>query len=177
MSVRSPRPCAASGMGNRTEFLSWRPDWVMRSGRKRAPRPDSAYVPIPGQLSLKKAGEISTHVSCIRIMSSLPLFHLSLKTITESRQSKDSYPHFTEKKTEAQRGEMTYPAVKGTRARTQIFWPQAQCSSLRSLRLGGGYGQPVCLCDHTAATRLPEQASLSTCGHMRLRPAFGHSVS
>lgn len=46
--------------------------------------------------------------------SIFPLFRVSLKTIMERRQSQDSYPHFTEK-TEAQRGEMTYPTEKETR--------------------------------------------------------------
>lgn len=57
------------------------------------------------------AGSVFMCVACIYITSSLPLFHLSLKTTTERRQSEDPYPHFTDKKTEAQRGEMTYPAV------------------------------------------------------------------
>lgn len=49
----------------------------------------------------------------------------------ESRQSEDSYPHFTEKKTEAQRREMTYPVFKDPKA-----GPQTQTSSRPSPRLG-----------------------------------------
>lgn len=41
---------------------------------------------------------------------------------------------------------MTYPAVKETRTRTQIFWSPAQYSSHHSYSLVAQSGPPVCLC-------------------------------
>lgn len=89
-------------------------------GGSAAPRPGSELTSLPQYDFLSgKLVSLSAHVLHLSSRYFEPRNHHGKKA-----ESKDSYPRFTEK-TEAQRGEMTHPADKETRARTQIFWPQA----------------------------------------------------